>query len=227
MNWRWVTALVATLCALTGCATTTTVPAPPRGGSVLVGPQLAVDLLGELPVRDRDPLGYTRDSFGQAWADTDRNSCDTRNDVLRRDLVDEVLKSNTNGCVVLKGTLHDPYTNRTIDFERGDGEVEIDHIVSLADAYRSGARSWDQPRRERFANSPGNLIATSTATNRDKGDDTADEWQPPNEAFRCRWAGIYVAVKRSNWLSVHELEKQALYDVLSRCPGELALVMGG
>src|SRR5665647_3502229 len=81
-----------------------------RGGS-------ALSVLATLAVKGRAPkTGYDRALFGQAWADVDRNGCDTRNDVLRRDLTTYVLKSGTNGCLVLSGALHDPYSGTTIAF---------------------------------------------------------------------------------------------------------------
>ena len=62
--------------------------------------------------------GYTRDQFGPAWADVDRNGCDTRNDILKRDLTNEVFKEKTNACTVLSGTLVDPFSGETINFVR-------------------------------------------------------------------------------------------------------------
>ena len=99
----------------------------------------AVTALAELPVKGRASKGgYSRDQFGQAWADTDRNGCDQRNDVLRRDLTDKVLKSDTGGCVVLTGMFADPYSGRDIAFERGSdsADVQIDHVVALMDAWQ-------------------------------------------------------------------------------------------
>jgi hypothetical protein len=78
-----------------------------------------------LPVKGRAPkTGYTREQFGPAWTDDNNdalghNGCDTRNDILRRDLVQQTLKPGTNGCVVLTGVLHDPYTGTAIHFVRG------------------------------------------------------------------------------------------------------------
>ena len=87
--------------------------------------------------------GYEREVFGQAWADVDRNGCDTRNDILRRDLTAYVLKAGTRGCLVLRGSLRRPYTGTTIAFVRGEGTsawVQIDHVVALSDAWQKGAQ---------------------------------------------------------------------------------------
>ncbi|MEV8135191.1 DUF1524 domain-containing protein [Microbacterium aurantiacum] len=88
---------------------------------------------------------YSRDHFGPRWADVDRNGCDTRNDILGRDLVDVVYKPGTHNCVVLSGILHDPLTGETVTFTRiseGYQPVQIDHIIPLAVAWSSGADSW-------------------------------------------------------------------------------------
>ena len=98
--------------------------------------------------------GYSREEFGQRWADVDRNGCDQRNDVLRRDLVKRHTKPGTNGCVLQSGVTRGDtdYGRSGGKYERGRGKVEIDHVVSLADAWRMGAYRWDAQKRERFAN---------------------------------------------------------------------------
>ena len=98
----------------------------------------------------RPRTGYSRDQFGQAWFDTDRNGCDTRNDMLRRDLVDRDMK---NWCKVLAGTRSpDPYTGKKIRFVLGGAsEIDIDHVVPLSDAWQKGPRrgppgsAWRSP----------------------------------------------------------------------------------
>jgi hypothetical protein len=83
--------------------------------------------------------------------------------MLRRDLVDVVIKPGSNGCAVLSGTLNDPYTGTSFAFQRGPGssaEVQIDHMVSLSDAWQTGAQQWDEFTRRNFANDPRNLQAT-------------------------------------------------------------------
>jgi hypothetical protein len=120
-------------------------------------PGSALASLGELDVRGRAPrTGYEREEFGYGWADTDHNGCDTRNDVLARDLTGESFRSGSD-CVVVSGTLEDPYSGHTIDFRRGEGtsdDVQIDHVVALSDAWQKGAQRWDDDRRTAFANDP-------------------------------------------------------------------------
>src|SRR5699024_10706644 len=98
-------------------------------------------LLGELEEKGRAPkTGYDRDSFG--WRDDlDQNGCDTRNDILRRDLDEITLKSGTRGCVVLLGTLASPYSGESVSFDRTHSTVDIDHVVALSDAWQTGAAS--------------------------------------------------------------------------------------
>ena len=102
----------------------------------------AVAALARLPVKGRAPkTGYDRDEFGPSWSDVDRNGCDTRNDMLNRDLADKQWRPNTRGCVVVVGTLIDPYTGRTLPFEKARAiEVQIDHVVALSDAWQKGAQ---------------------------------------------------------------------------------------
>nr|WP_255668779.1 HNH endonuclease family protein [Aeromicrobium duanguangcaii] len=124
------------------------------------------------------------------------NGCDTRNDVLRRDLTEVVIDPGTNDCVVRRGTLHDPYTGRSIAFERGWGSslaVQIDHLIPLAAAWDLGAASWPRERREAFANDvKDELLAVDGDANQDKRDSTPGDWLPPNRAFRCEYGIRYV-----------------------------------
>ncbi|MGY5885376.1 GmrSD restriction endonuclease domain-containing protein [Modestobacter lacusdianchii] len=196
--------------------------APPAGAS-------AAAVLATLPVKGRAPTtGYDRDEFGATWADVDRNGCDTRNDVLARDLVDEVFRPGTQDCVVETGALADPYTGTTIAFEKGDGSsVDIDHVVALSNGWQTGAFAWDEARRTAFANDPLNLLAVDYAANRQKGDGDAATWLPGNRGFRCTYVARQVAVKASYGLWVTQAEHDAIARVLESCPGEPVPVAGG
>ncbi len=162
-------------------------------------------------------------SYGPAWKDVDRNGCDTRNDVLRRDLRDVELKPGTHGCVVLSGVLLDPYSGEQIDFVRGSGtsaRVQVDHVVALADAWQKGAQQWTTAQREAFANDPLELLATSGPVNQAKGDGDAATWLPPQQGFRCAYVARQVAVKARYHLSVTPAEKNAIDHVLQSCSGQ-------
>ncbi|MEE1930534.1 HNH endonuclease family protein [Streptomyces sp. TRM 70351] len=186
---------------------------PPATG----GPALAA--LADLPVKGRAPkTGYDRRKFGSPWADTDGNDCGTRDDVLARDLDDVTVEPDA--CTVTSGTLTtDPYTGRTLTFERGRSTIDIDHVVALSDAWQKGAHTWDPAKRIAFANDPLNLLAVDAGANRQKGDADAATWLPPHTPHRCAYAASQVAVKEKYGLWVTRAEKDALARVLNPCPG--------
>jgi len=191
-------------------------------------PSVAATLakLDALPVKGRAPkTGYDRALFGQQWSDDvnvegGHNGCDTRNDILRRDLTDITVKPGTRGCVVLSGTLHDAYTGKTIPFVRGQGTssaVQIDHVVALSDAWQKGAQQLSPERRADLANDPRNLQAVDGPTNQKKGAGDAATWLPPNKAYRCTYVSRQVDVKAEYGLWVTQAEKDAIIRVLSSC----------
>lgn len=182
--------------------------------------------LEALSVRDSADGGapdYSREAFGQAWADEDHNGCDTRNDILKRDLARPTFKAGTHDCVVLSGTLAEPYTGTVIEFERGQDTsalVQIDHVVALGDAWSSGAWAWDAATRQRFANDPANLLAVDGQANEDKSASSADQWLPPNREFRCEYVERQIDVKTTWGLSVTAAEREAMASVLHSCPAQ-------
>lgn len=221
----------------TGTTSSTSIPAKATPTPAkTVRPGSAVTTLATLVIKGRAPkTGYDRSLFGQAWADVDRNGCDTRYDILRRDLTRFTLKAGTHGCLVLKGTLHDPYTGSTITFVRGQSTsnaVQIDHVVALSDAWQKGAQQWSQTRRTAFANDPLNLLAVDGPTNLHKGDGDAATWLPPHKAFRCAYVARQIAVKHRYGLSVTTAERDAMVRVLTACPTQAlptaaAIPLGG
>jgi hypothetical protein len=163
--------------------------------------------------------GYDRDRFGPAWLDADRNGCDTRNDVLGDHLDRVVLEGND--CVVVAGSYDDPYTGVRIDHRQGHGSlVDIDHVVSLANGWVTGAFGWSLVRRAAFANDPLNLLPADSGANRQKGAGDAATWLPPNASFRCAYVARQVAVKSKYDLWVTPPEKAAAERVLGSCPDE-------
>ena len=165
--------------------------------------------------------GYTRAQFGQAWADVDRNGCDTRNDILKRDLTGEVFKEKTHECVVVSGTLVDPYSGETINFVRGNitsMEVQIDHVVALSNAWQTGAFKLTLEQRTALANDPLNLLAVKGKLNSQKGDGDAATWLPPLKSYRCDYVARQVAVKLKYKLWFTAPEKEAIVRILKSCP---------
>lgn len=185
----------------------------------------AVDLLETLPIKGRAPkTGYDRALFGQAWADVDRNGCDTRNDTLKRDLTG-ITFTNSVPCKVQSGTLADPYTGTRISFLRGTSTstaVQIDHVVALSDAWQKGAQQLSTEQRTAFANDPLNLQATDGPTNMKKGDGDAATWLPPNKGFRCEYVARQISVKATYSLWVTQAEHDAMARILGDCSGQLA-----
>jgi len=185
---------------------------------------LARQQLRQLEVRGWDRTSdFKRYQFGKAWSDDvnvefGHNGCNTRDDILRRDLKNLVVRPFT--CYAQSGTLIDPYSGVTIDFVRSpdtSNAIEIDHVVALADAWYKGARAWDPQRRMDFANDPRNLLAVSPKANFDKAFRDAASWLPPNEAFRCDFVARQIEVKTAYGLWLAAKEKKAMEAVLARC----------
>ena len=165
--------------------------------------------------------GYTRAQFGPEWADVDRNGCDTRNDILKRDLTNLVFKEKTKSCTVLSGTLIDPFSGETINFVRGNStsmEVQIDHSVALSNAWQTGAFKLTADQRKAFANDPLNLLAVKGKLNLQKGDGDAATWLPPLKSFRCDYVSRQIAVKMKYKLWFTAPEKEAMIRILKSCP---------
>jgi hypothetical protein len=220
---RWLLLILL----LTGCSAF-----PLSPGTQASGPQLdrvpagtldaatARTSLAALPLSAPGRLdGYVRDCenskgcvFGQPWFDTDGDGCDQRSQVLARDLT--AVERKPGRCSVQSGTLDDPYTAAQIS---SVSKIQIDHVVPLAEMWRSGAATWPQERRVAAANDLRNLIAVSGKVNQSKGDKTPDEWMPPNAGYACSYGRIYVTVKAAYGLSVAPAERSALEQALTTC----------
>ncbi len=188
-----------------------------------------VDVLAGIPlvplrIRGHD---YRRAAFGDSWDDDNdapggHNGCDTRNDILDRDLIDKTFVA-IKRCphAVATGTLRDPYTNSVIPFVRGNqvgASVQIDHIVPLAYAWDMGARDWPDELRLRFANDPANLLAVQGQANQDKGDQEPANWMPPNQAFWCQYSLQFLEVLRGYHLPVDQPSADRLRQAADTCP---------
>lgn len=187
--------------------------------------------LAELEIKPQAPMdGYTGNRealFGPAWTDKAEgvamagNGCDTRNDILQRDLVEIVL--DDDDCTVLTGVLlTDPYTGKRIDFERGvktSSKIQIDHIVSLGNIWATGGQDMSQEDRVRIANDPINLVASDGPANGSKSDKDAAGWQPEYKPMRCFLAASQIRVKHVYGLWVTQEEHDALAEQIALCPG--------
>ena len=185
----------------------------------------ASSALSTLAVKGRAPkTGYDRDTLFGGWADPDGNGCDARNDVLARDLTNKVFGTGRDKCLVLSGTLIDPYSGKKIDFTRGQGTstlVPIDHVVAVSDAWQKGAFKWDAVTRVQFYNDPLNLKATQQSLNSQKRDGDAATWLPPLKSYRCAYVAQQIAVKAKYAIWVTKAEKEAMARILSACPKQL------
>ncbi|WP_154676687.1 HNH endonuclease family protein [Amycolatopsis benzoatilytica] len=168
--------------------------------------------LTQLTVKpDGSQTGYSRDKFPH-WIDQG-NSCNTRELVLKRDGTNVQVGSD---CYPTSGTWTSPYDDATWS---SPSDVDIDHVVPLADAWRTGASSWTQAQRQAYANdlSDPQLIAVTDNVNQAKGDKSPDQWKPPSVGYWCTYAKMWVAVKYKFKLTVNSAEKSALTDMLGRC----------
>lgn len=176
---------------------------------------------------DRQPTGmprYVRKEFGSSWSDIDRNGCNQRDDVLLRDGHKGTLKTQWQGrCPhdVLAGTWTDPYTGKKLTFtdlkDRKQAQaIQIDHVVPLAEAWRSGAHAWDYEKRRQFANTLDNLLAVDGPTNMSKGDLDPAAWRP-RKGYQCAYASRWIRVKHSWDLGADASEIRALGEMLDYC----------
>ena len=195
------------------------------GPSVAVAAPAVAEARAALPKLTVAPLDarddYQRAAFGPAWKDTAvpgvaaANRCDTRDDILRRDLTADQPPA---GCKLRSGTLADPYTGKTITWTAAHPTaVEIDHVVPLGAAWHQGAAGWDPAKRQRFANDPRNLLAVDGPTNVAKSDKLADGWFPP-VAFQCKFTVTVIKVKTVYGMPVTGKEHDALERMLKKCP---------
>ncbi|QNE21039.1 HNH endonuclease [Kribbella qitaiheensis] len=223
-------ALFASLILLTtGCTSLDQQPAEPAGTS-------ANSILAELAtvkvVSSRPKVkGYSREcgkkgacSFGQAWSDNHagaggHDGCDTRDNVLAKQLTAVTYKAGTRQCVVMSGTLLDPYTGRTISFRKAAAsKVQIDHIYPLSRAWDLGASTWPEQRRIDFANDQtDNLLAVDGSTNASKSDQGPGEWLPLNKSFRCPYVARYLHVAAKYKLPITRDDQQAAQILAKTC----------
>lgn len=191
-----------------------------------------LDAAGRIGTADARPGGYDRETRFGGWAPSGCGKATTRDTILARDLTG--VKKDSS-CRVVSGTLRDPYTGRGIGFRRGvktSADVQIDHVVSLYDAWASGARDWDQAKRVEYANDPDVLLASDGPANMAKGSGidvngrseyltqhtgAPDVWMPDNKAYRCDYMAKRVSIKTKYGLTMTPREKQQTVTYLAGC----------
>lgn len=193
---------------------------PSTGSSAAPTPTsaLATIALARLQVTEpnRGLAPYRRAAFATGWDYDPRTGCNTRERVL----LDESRTAAAVGprCKILSGDWRSLYDGAAVTDPR---RLQIDHVVPLADAWRSGAAGWPPARRHVFANDLTHgttLIAVTGASNESKGDSTPDQWRPPDRRAWCRYATDWISVKTTWRLTVTRPERDALADLLHTCP---------
>lgn len=204
---------VVVIAALAGCDPNGLVPPgpPASAGPSAAAPSRALNQLTVVTTR-LSMAGYSRAKF-HIWAEQG-GGCNTRDVVLKRD-GQGVEASST--CKIYHGTWISPYNGRTYTNPQ---QLDIDHLVPLANAWGSGARNWSDAQREQFANdlTRPQLLAVDLTDNRSKGDQDPSQWKPPSRAFWCTYASDWITVKAYWHLTVTTVEKAALVDMLEACP---------
>jgi hypothetical protein len=209
--------------ALAGCAGIDEQPHVKGSGRVhpdTPAPADAVDarkLLADLTVAPALAMtGYSREAFTH-WTDADGDGCDARDEVLA---AESQLDPAPDCHSVERGNWYSPYDDQTFT---ESADLDIDHLVALAEAWRSGAARWPAAARERYANDldyPISLLAVSAATNRAKGDRDPAAWQPPNGSYRCVYLAHWVAVKWRWNLTIDRNELAVLEEDMDECRDE-------
>lgn len=175
-------------------------------------PSEAQSLLGGITVAPEGSSdGYDREEFPH-WSSTS-GGCDTRDVVLERDGEGVEVDSN---CTQTAGSWFSPYDDATWS---AASDVDIDHVVPLAEAWRSGASAWSTAQREAFANDLDNpqLIAVTDNVNQSKGDQSPDQWKPPSQGYWCTYAAMWIDVKSTWNLTATSAEVTALEEMLATC----------
>lgn len=193
---KGILALVAALTLLAGTGTSSAATAPA--------------LLSKLTVSAEKPAGYDREKFNH-WTTIPGRSCDTRDWVLFRQSNPE-----QGSCGAEKGKWFSVYDGKTLT---SAGQLDVDHMVPLAEAWGSGGYQWTAKQREAYANDlyPFTLIAVSLSSNRSKGDSDPAEWLPPRRAYICRYLATWTAVKYRWRLSVDPRERRVISRKFSTC----------
>ncbi len=190
---------------------------PPTSSTVTtsasVGAILAIDLLATIEIADEHGTDYDRDAFGYP-ADLDGDGCNTRAEVLKRDSI-TYAQIDLFHCTVVAGDWFSWYDGFTLS---DPGDIDIDHVVALKEAWDSGAWQWSPAAMVAFGNDltdPRSLLAVSSGTNRDKGASDPADWLPPDSHFLCPFIGDWVAIKARWGLTMDQREHDSVQGLLT------------
>ena len=215
--------VIAALLLTTACAeflatpTATVAPietiAPPTAGSLSIA---VAPVPANIPAYDRGDWRH--------WTDEDSDCQDTRQEVLIQESASHVEYKDSDRCRVASGEWSGPYTGERFTDPRN---LDIDHMVPLGNAHRSGGWDWNEDLKRQYANDlsySGHLIAVQSSANRAKGADGPEEWRPPDQDYWCRYAIDWIAIKNEWGLTATAAEAAALSDMLSTCTPSISLV---
>ena len=181
----------------------------PQAGAEAMARRMLAQLKVARPLSIR---GYSHRRFQTRWAHH-KGRCGTREVVLARD--GRHVRRNA-ACQPIKGVWYSPYDGKRLKSEK---QVDVDHVVPLSYAWRSGAGKWSQARRRAFANdlTRPELVVVSHSANIAKGGQGPQSWRPPRRAYWCRYATSWITVKHHYRLLVTRKEKVALLNMLRTC----------
>lgn len=183
--------------------------------------RLALEVLEEIEIRSAyDGDDYERSDWG-GWERLEDTGCTTQQTMLIRDTIpDTQVLDEEDNCILVYGATHSPYTMEYIEHDRTSEDFtrtpfDIDHVVSIHDAWRSGGHEWDAEQREAFYNDTENLVATDFSSNRRKGNRDISEYLPEDQGQYCEFASTVVYVKDKYNLSMTQAEHDVAFDILS------------
>ncbi len=195
---------------------------PPAAGAATTVSATPLNLLKRLKTATERRTGYDRALFPH-WIDADGDRCDTRAEVMIEESTTPVSVSST--CWVSGGTWYSAYDGQTTTVW---GDIDVDHVVALAEAWDSGAWGWTAARRRDFANDlgdPRSLRGVTDNVNMSKSDRDPAEWLPPLTSFHCTYVTEWVVVKVRWKLTVDSAERSRISSILAGCPARTVTVV--
>ena len=198
----------------------------PNSVSTIVSTEVSgaspTELVVAVANRRTDIPSYNRREW-RHWRDEDGDCQDARQEVLIAESMTPVTFKTDERCRVATGRWTGPYTGTVVE---DPGKLDIDHMVPLANAHRSGGWAWDRDRKAAFANDlefDGHLVATTAAANRGKGSKGPEDWRPPDRSYWCEYAKDWATIKNQWGLTVTQEEFDALLEIAATCEGNVAI----
>jgi hypothetical protein len=170
--------------------------------AVSVTPQVAADQME----------GYDRSLF-KHWIDSNKNGCNTRAEVLISEAI--VKPKIGKGCKLTGGKWFSAYDGKTVT---NASKLDVDHLVPLAEAWRSGAWAWTAAQRQAYANDLDDsraLIAVTLSTNRSKSDKDVANWLPKKDV--CGYVANWIVIKLRYSLTYDDREAAAVQRFFNTC----------